>query len=499
MSFSLAEVHALARAGAKEAARAAFSAAGLDGVADDPAVLTLKGRLLKDAADGASGAARAALLGRAADAYAAAARLSPAATYPLINAATLALLSGAGRRAEQLARETLALLDGGAHEPDTPYWLGATRSEALLLTGRETEARAALRDAIAGSPEAWEDHAVTLRQFRRILDEQGRPAQWLEGFRPPPAVHFAGPIGVSPDDRALIAALDSAAATIGGGTACGALAAGFDILAAEALLRAGARLQIVLPGPVDAFAAASVLPAGAAWLPRFEALLAAALSVETLDLPGPISAAAAVLAEEMALGEAVRRARERGSGAVALRAAGAASATPMGERPGLRCVTVACGANPAGGGERLAPPARPMALLGCHHGAAERLAAVAGEAPVRITPAGAYVALADLAGAAAAALALFDADSGAHPVLDYAVADAAGLADTAALDVLQAIPAQPYPVATRAASLGLEARGAPFVTAPAGAGAALAGSVDFLSLWRAAGATPPDRRADGAN
>ncbi len=59
----------------------------------------------------------------------------------------------------------------------------------------------------------------------------------------------------------------------------GALAAGADLLVAEALLARGAALHVVLPFGVAAFKAASVSPRGAAWLPRFDAALASAATV----------------------------------------------------------------------------------------------------------------------------------------------------------------------------------------------------------------------------
>lgn len=481
VSSILTPILALARAGAGAEARDAFAVAGLDRQAGEPAVLTLKGRLLKDSASAVTGGARGTLLLAAAEAYEAAARLTPA-TYPLINAATLSLLGGAPARASQLATETLALLDSGAHEPDTAYWLGATRAEAMLLLDREVEARAALREAIAGTPRAWEDHAVTLRQFRLILAEQGKSAAWLDACRPPATVHFAGPIGIAADDVRLEAAIDAVVAAIGRGMAIGALAAGFDIVAAERLVAAGAELHVMLPGTVDAFVAASVAPAGADWRARFDALLAAAASVETLDLPAGLSAGAAVLAEEMALGCAVRNARSFGVDAVMLRVTGSAGAADPAEREGLRRVEVSANTSSDGAaGMALAAPDRPMALLGCRHVAAEVLAGLSPSA-VQPTPAGVFSVRDDLAAAADAATALFRADPEAHAVLDYAPACADGQPDGASLDALLAIPAPRYPIVTRAAALALEARGTPFRIAVAGESAGLTGSVEYFSL-----------------
>lgn len=498
LTDTIADVLALARAGATGSAREAFVLAGFDRRDDDVAALTLKGRLFKDIASSATSVERSALLLSAAEAYEAAAKLAPA-TYPLINAATLALLSGAPARAARLASETLALLDSGVHEPDTAYWLGATRAEALLLLDREVEARAALREAIAGTPRAWEDHAVTLRQFRLILAEQGKSAAWLDACRPPATVHFAGPIGIAADDTRLEAAIDAALAATAPGMAIGALAAGFDIVAAERLVRAGAELHVVLPGAVDAFVEASVAPAGAAWRARFEALLAAAASVETLDLPAGLSAGAAVLSEEMALGCAVRNARSFGVDAVMLRLAGTSGTADPPERAGLRRVEVpGVASDTATARVALTAPDRPTALLGCRHVAADALGRLSPSA-IQPTPVGVFSVWEDLSAAAAAATALFRADPAAHAVLDYAPACADGTPDSAALDALLAIPAPRYPIVTRAAALVLDARGTPFRIAVAGESAGLAGSVEYFSLVDVGGATPPDPRASGAN
>jgi hypothetical protein len=56
----------------------------------------------------------------------------------------------------------------------------------------------------------------------------------------------------------------------------GSLAAGADILAAEALLDLGAELQVVLPFERDEFVRVSVAPAGEDRVERFERCLAAA-------------------------------------------------------------------------------------------------------------------------------------------------------------------------------------------------------------------------------
>ncbi|WP_409049852.1 tetratricopeptide repeat-containing protein, partial [Sandarakinorhabdus sp.] len=253
-------ITALARAGAAVQAWRLFDAHGLAG-ADDPAAQALHGRLLKDKALAATGAERRALAAQAAAAYLASARLRPA-TYPLVNAATLALIAGDAAGAAVMAGEVLALMEV-APEPDTPWWQAATRAEALLLMVDEAGARAALADAMALAPLAWEDHAVTLRQFATIIAEQGGDAAWLEPLRPPRSLHFTGAMRLGEAEPALAARIDAIIAAENIGFGFGALAAGADLLVAERLLAAGAELHIVLPGGEAAFRARSVTPFGA--------------------------------------------------------------------------------------------------------------------------------------------------------------------------------------------------------------------------------------------
>lgn len=316
MTPTLISITALARSGAEDLAWRLFRSAGFDRVTDDPVVLALHGRLLKDRALGLSGAERRAAAAEAAAAYAAAARLRPA-TYPLINAATLSLIAGTRDTARQLADEALALLAAGTGEPDTPYYLEATRAEALLLRGERDAAEVSFRAAIALAPRAWEDHASTLRQFATILAELGMDASWLDASRPPRTLHYAGQMRIR-DDAAQAAEIDALLEADAIGFGFGALAAGADMLIAERLLARGAELHVTLPGSRAAFLARSVEAYGAD-ATRFEAILARATSVreiaETEDAPPALMGE---LADELAMGGAVMRARQLQTRAVQL-------------------------------------------------------------------------------------------------------------------------------------------------------------------------------------
>lgn len=319
MSFSL--IIAYARAGAAQLAWEQFTAAGYDHVTEEPAILSVQGRLLKDRAAAAAGAERQRLLANAAASYRSAAEISGS-TYPLINAASLSLLSGDSDRAEESARRVLQLIEKDPDEPETPYYRGATCAEALLLLHRGDEARAALTQAIALAPRAWEDHASTLRQFALILAAQGRDASWLDAHRPPRSLHFGGHMSFDAEvirrehlDEKIAALLEEENVGFG----FGALAAGADIIIAEALLERGAEVHAVLPGGAGAFAAMSVDPFGKAWRKRFDSVLERAETVRPVRPLGARPDGAMIgLADEVAMGAALMNGRRLESSAVQL-------------------------------------------------------------------------------------------------------------------------------------------------------------------------------------
>jgi hypothetical protein len=306
-----------ARAGSLDHARAMFEAGGYAARADDPDALAVKGRLLKDAALRASAARQPAAFADAARAYAAADALAPQ-PYTRINVATLTLLAGDAGQAAAIARALLDWLADDTAIAETPYYLAATRAEAYVLCGDIAAAQVALDAAYATDPDGWTDHAATLRQLKLILDARGDSDAWLDRFRPPHSLHFAGHLGVAPanDLDARVAAV-LAEARVGFGY--GALAAGADIVIAEALLSAGAELHVVLPVTVETFRAQSVAPYASDWQGRFDACLEAATSLRELThVDGAYEPLATALAADVAMGSAVLNARMLASEAVQL-------------------------------------------------------------------------------------------------------------------------------------------------------------------------------------
>lgn len=317
--MSLQAVLALARAGATDQAWRLLQQARSRGE-EEAACLVLQGRLLKDRAAIATGEDRRRLFGEAARAYAEAAGTAQS-SYPLINAATLSLLSGDREGAQLFAGGALQKIETHPEEPETPYYRAATRAEALLLLGREEEAQAAFREAVALAPRAWEDHASTLRQFALILAEQDRSAAWLDALRPPRSLHFGGHMAFAPDKPRsdLTAEVDASLGEERIGFGYGALAAGADIIVAEALLSRGAELHLILPGGTQAFAATSVDPFGAAWRARFDAVIAAAETVRPVPPLGATPDPATIaIADEIAMGAALMNAARLESEAVQL-------------------------------------------------------------------------------------------------------------------------------------------------------------------------------------
>jgi len=275
------QVLALARMGDTERAMALFVSYGLGGSAD-PHKRAAGARLLKDRALAlADGDARTAALDEAFEAYCRIYRESGD-SFPGINAATLALLSGWEGESRRLAE---ALLGDPAVAAPTDYYMAVTRAEALLLLGRAGEAAEALRAEPVTSSRDHGARSSSRRQLGLVADrlglEEGERAALLDGLRAPAVIHFAGHMFVADAEveARLRAEIDRVLGEENVGFGYGALAAGADILFAEVLLARGAELHVVLPFAEADFVTHSVLPCGEAWLPRFRACMAAATSV----------------------------------------------------------------------------------------------------------------------------------------------------------------------------------------------------------------------------
>jgi class 3 adenylate cyclase len=276
----------LARAGATQHARREYLRLGLDQVSDDEDILALGGRLLKDLCLAAAGEQRRRLAALAAAKYAQAYGLQQG-YYPGINTATMFLLAGEKAKSAELARAVLKTLKGRAAPRDEDaYYIKATEAEAELLLGNIEASDNALAMAAMFDARNVGARATTMRQFELICAALKFDPIWLDVHRPAPTVFYSGHMfmdatrqpTMTPHIDAVSAAISAAARKIAPGAAFGAVAAGSDIVMAEALIDAGAELHIVLPMREEDFLARSVTPFGPSWQARYDALKAKAAS-----------------------------------------------------------------------------------------------------------------------------------------------------------------------------------------------------------------------------
>lgn len=237
--------------------------------------------------------------------------------YPGINLAfTLAAL-GEQARAEEVARqvEKLCRRELAAGRKPVDGWVLGTLAEALVHQGDTVEAAKFYRQAAEVFRGRWRDLASMRRQAREILRlKRERTAaggtgglatlrqrareffgraqpgeEWLDPcFDFPSVVVFAGHM-VDRPDRPMPRFPASAAAAAReeirlqllnrkAGFGYSSAAAGADLIFCECLLEMEAKVNLVLPCPVDAFKRQSVSYAGPDWERRFHHVLAHATS-----------------------------------------------------------------------------------------------------------------------------------------------------------------------------------------------------------------------------
>ncbi len=283
-------VLALARAGATTIASEYFVAWGLDGNEKDADVLALRGRLLKDEAIKRDGADRQAALVKAAEAYERAFAADTGNFFPAINVATLMSLAGRREIARKWAEVARDLT--GAQED---FYATATRAEALLILGKEAEAGDALRLAGAASNADAAAVSTTRAQLARLVSHFGSDPALLDPLQPPRVAHFCGHLAPRNGAEGRLPAsqfnrVQAEAARIMEENriefGVGSLAAGSDILIAEALLARGGELDVVLPFQLDEFIEISVRPSGEGWVERFNACLSGADDVHFVTEDG---------------------------------------------------------------------------------------------------------------------------------------------------------------------------------------------------------------------
>jgi len=238
---------------------------------DRDAALASKGadrqRLLLNAAKGYEAVYQQYLQAGFADAY-----------YPGIGCANLRLLGGDTDGAIELAATLLRQL-ADWKQPKGYYEL-ATELEAQLIVGDlggAGEVAELLRAEIKKSPN-FRDIARTIQQLHLVADAKGISVDTSGSLALPRVIHFLGHIISAPGGRGRFPAefedevrqrIDKALEGSVGLFAYGSLAAGADILFAEAVLKQGGLLQVVMPFEIEDFINVSVRPSGEQWVERF--------------------------------------------------------------------------------------------------------------------------------------------------------------------------------------------------------------------------------------
>jgi len=244
-------------------------------------ILSLRGRLWKDAYHRAPDAARATALGeRARDQYLAAYALNRD-PFPGINAATLSRVLGDRGKSQQLAREVTTTL---AKQPaPRNFWDIATAGEARMLLGEFERARDAYAAAYREASGDAGSVATMRRQVALLARSLPEARPLLRELPVPDVIAFAGHMIDAPGRReprfptALAPAVEAAVRerllgfhrpVVYSSAACGA-----DLIFIEAALDCGAEVNVVLPFARADFVRTSVAIGGDDWIKRFDAVL----------------------------------------------------------------------------------------------------------------------------------------------------------------------------------------------------------------------------------
>ncbi|MFQ5968078.1 MAG: BTAD domain-containing putative transcriptional regulator [Acidimicrobiia bacterium] len=319
-------VLALKRSRATEHARRRYEGLGLASV--DPSAVSprlaediaaLAPGLDKDMALSRPGGEGPGWARRSAEGYESAFARFPSA-YLAANAATMWLVAEDRERAQKAARDALnALVDWDQLGEDDRYWEAASEAEAAIALGEMDRAAEALTRAGEVSEGNHASRATTLHQLKMVCGLLDIDPSILAPIANAAVVHFCGHRVLAPGENGrfppdqeprVAAELKEAFDRLRVGFGFGSLAAGADILAAEALAERGAELRVVLPFDRDEFVRTSVAPAGADWVTRFERCLGAAEGVTTaitgeyLDDPVLFD-----FCSQIAMGDALMRAR----------------------------------------------------------------------------------------------------------------------------------------------------------------------------------------------
>lgn len=307
-------VLALARMGSLDFALKEYERYNMHNVQNHEDIMSLSGRLSKDLHLATKGKTSLDYALSSAEKYEEAYQKTQG-YYSGINAATMAFLANMPL---DIVTARVSNILGQLPPPENlspqdHYFIEATRAECFLLLQETEKVKEILQGAIAFDPLNYAAHATTLKQFKLILEKRREDQSWLANFQPPRPVHYAGNIWDHSDSSNLALKVSDLIQQQDIGFGYGALAAGADIVIAEALLLEGVELNVFLPSSIDSFIAHSVKPFGDAWVPRFKACLQQAYSCTCLPDSGEgVNQAQNILVAQMAMGQAILRSHHIG-------------------------------------------------------------------------------------------------------------------------------------------------------------------------------------------
>ena len=199
--------------------------------------------------------------------------------YTGINAATMSVIARESNKGREIAAEVIKSLEKGEND----FWELATLGEAWLLCRDSANAIKFYTKARKMAGQNWGKISSVYVQLWLLNHYTTVPIEVLEVFSPPVFAAFAGhmidesnrtdarfPPDIGDKVKTAIAA-EIARLNIQIGFC--SLACGADILFAEAMLEAGAKINVYLPFNKDDFIETSIGFAGGQWVKRFESII----------------------------------------------------------------------------------------------------------------------------------------------------------------------------------------------------------------------------------
>jgi len=309
---------ALARAGAREEAIALVAKLSRPGSGAIEDILALHARLLRDQALAGGRAPDTALLIKSAEEYEKGLR-ETGGYYSGVNAAATYAMAGETDRASKVAAEVVKIAETRISEfldEDAPsYYARSSLAEARLIAGDKTAAHGEFKNALSAIDVTPGKKATTRKQLRRLKRVLSIDDAWIDSAVPQGAVLcYSGPLAADGEAdiepvRRLKENCHEFLSRHDIALSVGALAAGADIVIAEALLEAGISLNVVLPLPPKKFLDISVTPFGNEWRERFVRCIESATTIDWTRRVFP-SRGAFRLGSKRAMGWAIRQAQE---------------------------------------------------------------------------------------------------------------------------------------------------------------------------------------------